>query len=172
VIYQIYTEDLPRHRKAVVRALKKHGFPYCTIAGSADGYGPDQDGKQETSMMIWVAVEKYTKQVDKRINRAVEEIREKNGDQGSVLLMRIPAYPKLFRRPTRRRTSSVASCTARPTYEALPSYAVRPSLPGEGQPFPVSRATRGRIMAVAGNWARLLPNNAELRGKVVRFLPE
>ena len=37
-IYQIYTEDLPRHRKAIVRVLKSRGFPYCTIAGSADGY--------------------------------------------------------------------------------------------------------------------------------------
>ena len=88
-------------------------------------------------------------------------------------MVRIPAYPKLVRRPERRRrTSSVDSCTARPTYEALPSYAVRPSLPGEGQPFPVPRATRGRIIAVAGNWARLLPKNAELGGKIVRFLPE
>lgn len=167
-IYQIYTEDLPRHRKAIVRALKSHGFPYCTIAGSADGYGPDQDGKPETAMMIWVAAERYSKTADKRMERAVKEIREKNGDQGSVLLVRIPAYHKLIRRPKRRRVLSVESCgcTARPTYEA------RPRMPGEGLSVPVPRPTQGRIMTVGGNWERLLPKNAELRGKIVRFLPE
>jgi hypothetical protein len=173
VIYQIYTEDLPRHRSAVVSALKKHGFKYFTISPPNIGYGPDQDGKQEYTLMIWVAVlQNYSWRVDKRMERAVKEIRHKNGDQGSVLWMRIPAYPTLVERPKRRRskrrrTSSVASCTAeRPSYEALPR------MPGEGLPFPVPRPTRGRIMAVGGNWEKLLPKNAELRGKIVRFLPE
>ena len=39
-------------------------------------------------MMIWVAAERYSKTADKRMERAVKEIREKNGDQGSVLLVR------------------------------------------------------------------------------------
>jgi hypothetical protein len=160
MIYQIYTEDLPRHRKAVVRALKNHGFPYCTIAGSADGYGPDQGGKPETSMMIWVAVPRYTKRVEKRMRQAVEAIRDKNGDQGSVLVVRIPAYPKLIIRPKRRRASSVDTHTATISNKL------------SGGPPVAARATRGRIMAVGGNWEKLLPKNAELRGKIVRFLPE
>jgi hypothetical protein len=172
VVYQIYTEDLPRHRSAVVSALKKHGFKYFTISPPNIGYGPNQDGEQEYSMMIWIAPPNYSWRVDERMERAVKEIRHKNGDQGSVLLMRIPAYPTLVERPKRRRskrrrTSSDDSCSCEaPTCEVLPS------LPGEGKPFPVPRPTRGKIMAAAGNWARLLPKNAELRGKVVRFLPE
>lgn len=173
MIYQIYTEDLPRNRKKIARALKKHGFPYCTIAGSADGYGPNQAGKQETSMMIWVAVERYSgERTDKRMERAVKEIRKKNGDQGSVLLVRIPAFPKLIGRPKRRRASSdgSCSCTARQTTVALPV----PRMPGEGMTVSVPRVTRARIMAVSGNWEKLLPKNTELRGrsKIVRFLPE
>jgi hypothetical protein len=170
VIYQIYTEDLPRHRSAVVSALKKHGFKHFTISPPNIGYEPDQDGKQEYSMMIWVAVlQNYSWRVEKRMERAVKEIRRKNGDQGSVAWVRIPAYPTLVERPKRRRTSSDdrSSCTMR-SDETLPA----PSLPGEGKPFPVPRTTRGKIMAAAGNWARLLPKNAELLGKIVRFLPE
>ncbi len=30
---------------------------------------------------------------------------------------------------------------------------------------------RSNLFAAAGDWATLLPHNAELRGKIVRFLP-
>jgi hypothetical protein len=163
VIYQIYTQDLPRYRRKVVRVLKENGFAYFTISPPNAGYGPDQDGKQENTMMIWVAVENYRRQVDKRMTRVAECLCEYNGPKGkgqsSVLLVRIPAYPKLVKKKKR------ASCnlTAK-----LTSYCRTAEWAQDHPP----RASRGKVIAAEGNWATLLPSNAELRGKIVRFLPQ
>jgi hypothetical protein len=159
VIYQIYTQDLPRYRRMVVRVLKENGFAYFTISPPNAGYGPDQNGKQEDTMMIWVAVENYSWRVDKRMARVAECLCEHNGPKGqgqsSVLLVRIPAYPKLVKK--RRRASCNLTATVRRHC---------------GPSLPAPRASRGKVMAAAGDWATLLPQNAELRGKIVRFLPE
>lgn len=159
MIYQIYTQDLPRYRRKVVRVLKENGFAYFTISPPNAGYGPDQDGKQENTMMIWVAVENYRRRVDKQMTRVAECLCEHNGPKGkgqsSVLLVRIPAYPKLVKKKKR------VSCN-------LSSKIIRNC----GTSSPAPRASRGKVIAAEGNWATLLPKNAELRGKLVRFLPE
>jgi len=155
-IYQIYTEDLPRYRGAVEDALRKHGFEDYTMH-PAKGCGPDQDGKQEDSLVVWVAVEDWTEQVDDRMLRVKDDICEHNGQngQGSLVLVRIPAYPKLHKRRKPGDDQEDSKCSGVSTGTTVRKRATH----------------RGRILAGFGEWQRLLGGGAIVEGRIVRFFP-
>jgi hypothetical protein len=71
----------------IIRILREHGFPYCTIVGGT-GWGPDQGGKPENSLVVDIAVENYDSETEKRMMAAVEEIKKANR-QSTVFLVRI-----------------------------------------------------------------------------------
>jgi hypothetical protein len=158
VIYQIVTEDLPDYRHTVERALMDNGFEEFTICHNALGYGPYQDGKPENSMMILVAILRdYVEQdVEERMMRVKDRIHEQNGPKGqeAVLLARYPADGKMHVRVALYSTDSGEWLVA------------------NFEHYLRGRKAEGRVVAAAGDWKRLLPKNAELRGKIVRFLPE
>jgi hypothetical protein len=159
VAYEIFTEDLPVYRDTIERGLQDNGFEHFTISYDALGYGPHQGGKPERSMRILVAViEDFTEQVEERMLKVKDHIHKYNGPKGqtAVMVMRFPADVKMHIREERAASKEVVVHNVR-------SY-LRPARP--------ARVRRGRIVTAAGEWKRLLPKNAELRGKIVRFLPE
>jgi hypothetical protein len=84
VLYRIYTEDKPEYRQEIVRVLSDHGLPHFTFV-PAEGYGPDQDGKSEHTVVVEIAVSPET---EPAIMRAVKMLKLSNG-QGSVKLVRV-----------------------------------------------------------------------------------
>lgn len=157
VVYQILTEDLPEYRETVERALKDNGFEDFTIVHDALGYGPYQGGRPENSMLIVVAViGDYVEQdVAERMMRVKDHIHAHNGPKGqdAVLMMRYPAEGKMHVRVHLWSTDR---------WEWLAANFGHYLRGGNAE---------GRIVAAAGDWKRLLPKNAELRGEIVRFLP-
>jgi len=151
VVFRIFTEDNPTYRHACVRILSEHGFPHSTVVGGT-GYGPDQGGKPEHSLVLDIAVEKYSSATQKRMVVAVEEICRQNR-QISVLLVRIPATIRLVRSPE------------------AGYYEKRPSFWGRRESKPPEPDYRGRIIFASGDWKKLLKPelNAIRRGMVVGF---
>jgi hypothetical protein len=84
VLYRIYTEDTPEYRQEIIRVLSHHGLPHLTFL-SAEGYGPDQDGKSEHTVVVEIAV---SPDKELAIMRAVKMLKLRNG-QGSVKLVRV-----------------------------------------------------------------------------------
>lgn len=87
VLYRIYTEDREDYRNQIIYSLKRRGIPNFTLA-PAIGYGPGQDGQQEPTAIIEVAVEDSPLNVS-RIRGVVNDIRRNNAQQ-AVLVMCIP----------------------------------------------------------------------------------
>lgn len=160
--YEIFTEDLPDYRHTVERALRDNGFEDFTISYDALGYGPEQGGKPEKSMRVLVAVlaGAFTPQMDERMVRVKDHIHKHNGPNGqnAVMVIRFPADVKMHFREGKEEPAKEMSITR------VVSHKLEPARP--------ARVRRGRIVAAAGSWKGLLRGNTEIRGKIVRFLPE
>jgi hypothetical protein len=166
VAYEIFTEDLPDYRHTVERALRDNGFEDFTISYDALGYGPHQDGKPEKSMRILVAIiADFTAQVDERMMRVKDHIHKYNGPMGqtAVMVIRFPADVKMHIREEDEGRRTPDTDSAAGIVWTNISHKLEPARP--------ARVRRGRIVAAAGGWKRLLPGNTEVRGKIVRFLP-
>jgi hypothetical protein len=97
VLYRIYTEDKPEFRQEIVRVLSAHGLPHFTFV-PAEGYGPEQDGKSEHTVVVEIAV---SPEKEPAIMRAVKMLKLRNG-QGSVKLVRVGIEGDLVTDPTFR----------------------------------------------------------------------
>jgi hypothetical protein len=161
VLYRIYTEDTPRYRQAVIRNLKRNGFPHFTLF-STDGYGPGQRGLQENTAVIEVLVEEYRGlDTDREIEALAGQIRRKNKQQ-TVLLMRIPAFHKFkVARQRGKRRKSV-------TQDRVDVISHHLWAEGRG-PARNRAAYRGKVLAGFGEWEKLLANDARVEGRIVRF---
>jgi hypothetical protein len=162
VLYRLYTEDEPGYRKSVVQALQRHGFLDFTLA-SGVGYGPGQGGKQENVVIIDVATN-YTPATDKKIQVAAKDICRDNRQQ-SVLIVRIPAFPKLVAAPRRRDQTRTTLEFALMLAHEEPLY-----VSANGKPARKRAAYRGKVLASFGEWNRLLPNGAVVEGRIARFM--
>ena len=166
VLYRLYTEDEPHYRKAIIRALQRRGFSAFTLM-SAVGYGPGQGGSQENVVIIDVATE-YSSATDKKIQATAKDICRDNVQQ-SVLVVRVPAFPKLVAASQRPKceTSTLSACL-------LPASGSEPDYVGaDGKPHPSRKraAYRGKILAGFGEWERLLGTGKIVEGRIVRFFP-
>jgi hypothetical protein len=150
VFYRIYTQDIPAHRKRVVRILKKHGFQDFTLF---PGVGYWQGGK-ERSLIIEVVIEGSGK--DTAIKSAAKEIGSKNGRAGqqAMLLVRNPVKRSFF-----LKGRDYASYAEGAVAAQVGDPWLMPEPPG---PY------RGRILFACGDWWRLLPEGAEkVRGRML-----
>jgi hypothetical protein len=159
----------------VVRALRRHRFKHFTLSPGV-GYGPDQGGKQENAMVIWVAIDRYTKKVHKRMMAVADDICEGNGPKGkgqtSVLLVRIPAYPKLVAAPRRPKGETIHAVTA---CLQLASDDGPYIVGDDGKPLPSRKrraAYRGKVLASSGEWGKLLGEGNLIEGRIIRFFPD
>ena len=125
-------------------------------------------------MVIWVAIDRYTKKVHKRMMAVADDICESNGPKGkgqtSVLLVRIPAYPKLVaapRRPKGETRTSRACCLL--TSDSEPDYV---SVDGQPRPARKRAAYRGKGLAGFGDWEKHLPKGAIVQDGFLRFFPD
>jgi hypothetical protein len=167
VLYHLYTEDEPQYRKAIIRALQRRGFSAFTLM-SAVGYGPGQGGSQENVVIIDVATE-YSSATDKKIQAIAKDICRDNVQQ-SVLVVRVPAFPKLVaasRRP--KSETSTLKAYLLPTSDSEPDY-----VGADGQPRPSRKraAYRGKVLAGFGEWEKHLPKGAIVQGGFLRFFPD
>jgi hypothetical protein len=163
VLYRVYTEDEPGYRDAVIRALQKHGIQHFTLI-PAFGYGPGQDGKQEKTVIVDVATE-HSPENEQSIHAAAEDIRRDNNQQ-SVLIVRIPAYPKLVTGEKQGKNVDVLNTMEVMEVVAKSTMAVRG---GNGGPLRKRATARGRIVASFGAWKPLLGNTGVAKGRIVRF---
>jgi hypothetical protein len=150
VFYRIYTQDIPAHRKMIVRILKEHGFQDFTIFA---GTGYWQGGK-ESSLIIEVVVEGSGR--DRAIKSAVKEIGSKNGRKGqqAMLLVRNPVKRSFF-----LKGEDYAAFDEGAVVCQVGDPWLMPEPPG---PY------RGRILFAHGDWCRLLPEGAEkVRGRML-----
>lgn len=97
VLYRIYTEDKPEYREEIVRTLRDHGLPHFTFV-SAEGYGPDQDGKSEHTVVVEITT---SPEREPAVSRAVKMLKLRNG-QGSVKLVCVGVAGALMTDPAFR----------------------------------------------------------------------
>jgi len=160
VLYRIYTQDEPVYREAIIRAFQRHGFSDLTLM-SAVGYGPGQGGNQENVAVIDIATN-YSPGIDRRIQAAASDICRDNRQQ-SVLVVRVPAYPKLV---TTHRADKAITITSH-IMRASDSDACNV---GADERLLRKRASyRGKILASFGAWEGLLGKGEIVQGKLVRF---
>ena len=150
-LYRIYTEDEPGYRDTIIQALQNHGFPYFTLI-SAGGYGPGQDGKQENTVIIDVAMPEYTQENNKAIQAAAEEIR-KNNEQQTILVVRIPAFPSFVTSQDKK---------------GARFYSISFKRNENGKPFIETETAVGKILATYGEWEKLLGKTDVVPSKVVK----
>ena len=128
-------------------------------------------------MVIWVAIDRYTRKVHKRMMAVADDICEGNGPKGkgqtSVLLVRIPAYPKLVaasRRPKDETRTSSCFCLQEASVADDYDYIVG----DDGKPLPPRKrraAYRGKVLASSGEWGKLLGEGNLIEGRIIRFFP-
>ena len=163
VLYRLYTEDQPGYRKSVVQALQRHKFSHFTLA-SGLGFGPGQNGKQENAVIIDV-VTKFSPATDKKIQGIAEDICRENKQQ-SVLVVRLPAFPKLIAAPLRRAQIATTCEINQMTLAAdEPDF-----MPSDGRPIRKRATHRGKVLASFGKWEKLLEEQAVVEGRIVRFM--
>jgi len=97
VLYRIYTQDKPEYREEIVRTLSAHGLPHFTFV-PGEGYGPDQDGKPEHTVVVEIAT---SPESEPAVIRAVKMLKLRNGE-GSVKLVRVGVAGALVTDPTFR----------------------------------------------------------------------
>jgi hypothetical protein len=163
VLYRVYTEDEPGYRDAAIQALQKHGIQYFTLV-PAVGYGPGQGGKQEKTVIIDVATE-HSPENEQAIHAAAEDIRRDNNQQ-SILIVRIPAYPKLV---TSEKQGKDVDLTTMYDVLCIAKDMAEVTVGDNGEPVRKRATARGRIVASFGAWKPLLGNTGVAKGRIVRF---
>jgi hypothetical protein len=92
VLYRIYTEDREDYRDHIIQSLRNHGIADFTVA-PAIGYGPGQDGRQESTAVIEVATDDSLPNL-RAIRCVVDDINHQNNQQ-SVFVVAFPVAHSL-----------------------------------------------------------------------------
>jgi len=137
---------------------------------SAVGYGPGQGGSQENVVIINVATE-YSSATDKKIQAIAKDICRDNVQQ-SVLVVRVPAFPKLVaasRRPKSETRTLKAYLLPTSDSEPEPEHV---GVDGQRRPARKRAAYRGKVLAGFGEWEKHLPKGAIVQDGFLRFFPD
>ena len=90
-----------------------------------------------------------------------------------MLLVRIPAYPKLVaasRRPKDETRTLIRACLREEAPDSEPDY-----VGADLKPLPSRKrraAYRGKVLASSGEWGKLLGEGNLIEGSIIRFFPD